>query len=59
MSKMVLGVIGGSGIYNPPGFENSRWERVESSFGEASDELHFGQLAGLDMVFLPRHGRNH
>ncbi|MBL1235111.1 MAG: S-methyl-5'-thioadenosine phosphorylase [Rhodobiaceae bacterium] len=59
MSKMVLGVIGGSGIYNPPGLENSRWERVESSFGEASDELHFGQLAGLDMVFLPRHGRNH
>ncbi len=59
MSKTVLGVIGGSGVYNFPGLEDSRWQKVESPFGESSDELHFGRLRGLDMVFLPRHGRDH
>ncbi|MGK2740414.1 S-methyl-5'-thioadenosine phosphorylase [Tepidicaulis sp. LMO-SS28] len=59
MGKTVLGVIGGSGVYDLPGLENARWEKVESSFGEASDELRFGTLDGLEMVFLPRHGRGH
>ena len=55
----VIGVIGGSGIYEIDGLENTRWQRVESSFGEPSDELLFGELEGQQMVFLPRHGRGH
>jgi 5'-methylthioadenosine phosphorylase len=55
----VLGVIGGSGVYDIDGLSNTRWQRVESSFGEPSDELLFGELAGQQLVFLPRHGRGH
>jgi len=55
----VIGVIGGSGIYEIDGLENTRWQRVTSSFGEPSDELLFGELEGQKMVFLPRHGRGH
>src|SRR6185437_8146235 len=39
--------------------ENARWQRVESPWGEPSDELLFGNLSSVDMVFLPRHGRGH
>jgi len=59
MSKTVLGIIGGSGVYDIDGLENARWRRVESPWGAPSDELLFGRLAGVDMVFLPRHGRGH
>ena len=55
----VLGVIGGSGVYDIAGLENTQWRRVESSFGEPSDELLFGTLDGQPLVFLPRHGRGH
>ncbi len=55
----VIGVIGGSGVYKIDGLENTEWRRVESPFGEPSDELLFGDLAGQPMVFLPRHGRGH
>jgi 5'-methylthioadenosine phosphorylase len=55
----VLGIIGGSGVYDIEGLRNKRWQRVESPFGEASDELLFGELDGQQMVFLPRHGRGH
>ena len=55
----VIGVIGGSGVYEIDGLTNTRWERVSSPFGEASDELLFGELDGQQMVFLPRHGRGH
>jgi 5'-methylthioadenosine phosphorylase len=55
----VLGVIGGSGVYDIDGLSNTRWQRVASPFGEASDELLFGELAGQQLVFLPRHGRGH
>ncbi len=55
----VLGVIGGSGVYDIEGLVNKRWVRVASPFGEASDELLFGELDGQAMVFLPRHGRGH
>lgn len=54
-----IGVIGGSGIYDIEGLENARWETVESPFGAPSDQLLFGSLAGVEMVFLPRHGRGH
>jgi 5'-methylthioadenosine phosphorylase len=55
----VVGIVGGSGVYDIEGLTNKRWERVHSPFGEASDELLFGELDGQQMVFLPRHGRGH
>ncbi|MBP1628102.1 MAG: methylthioadenosine phosphorylase [Holophagaceae bacterium] len=55
----VIGVIGGSGVYDIEGLEDKRWQRVDSPFGEPSDELLFGTLKGQPMVFLPRHGRGH
>jgi 5'-methylthioadenosine phosphorylase len=55
----VLGIVGGSGVYAIEGLTNQRWERVATPFGEASDELLFGELNGQPMVFLPRHGRGH
>jgi 5'-methylthioadenosine phosphorylase len=55
----VLGVIGGSGVYDIDGLSNTRWQRVDSPFGAPSDELLFGELAGQQLVFLPRHGRGH
>ena len=58
-NKIVLGIIGGSGVYDIDGLTNTRWQKIESSFGEPSDELLFGELAGQQMVFLPRHGRGH
>jgi 5'-methylthioadenosine phosphorylase len=54
-----LGVLGGSGIYAIDGLENVEWRKVETPWGEASDELLFGSLEGVQMVFLPRHGRGH
>ena len=55
----VIGVIGGSGIYEIDGLENAEWQRVESPFGEMSDEVLCGELDGQPMAFLPRHGRGH
>ena len=55
----VVGVIGGSGIYDIPGLTETEWRRVDSPFGRPSDELLFGSLDGQAMVFLPRHGRGH
>ena len=55
----VIGVIGGSGVYDIGGLENTRWEKVTSPFGDPSDELLMGYLEGQKMVFLPRHGRGH
>jgi 5'-methylthioadenosine phosphorylase len=58
-SKAVIGVIGGSGIYDIDGLSNTRWEAVSSPFGDPSDELFFGDFEGQPMVFLSRHGRGH
>ena len=58
-NKSVLGIIGGSGVYDIDGLTNTRWKKIESPFGEPSDELLFGELDGQKMVFLPRHGRGH
>jgi 5'-methylthioadenosine phosphorylase len=55
----VIGVIGGSGIYDIDGLTDLRWKAVETPFGPPSDDLLFGKLDGVDMVFLPRHGRGH
>ena len=59
MSKTKIGVIGGSGIYEIDGLQNPKWQQVESPWGTASDELLTGELDGVEMVFLPRHGRGH
>ena len=59
MTKTVLGVLGGSGVYDFPGLINERWEPVVSPWGAPSEALHFGELDGVEMVFLPRHGRGH
>ncbi len=55
----VIGVIGGSGLYNIEGLTNTRWEKVETPWGAPSDELLIGEYQGLKVVFLPRHGRGH
>ena len=55
----VIGVIGGSGLYDIDGLVEREWRRVESPWGEPSDELLFGRLDGVRCVFLPRHGRGH
>jgi 5'-methylthioadenosine phosphorylase len=59
VTRLVLGIIGGSGLYDLPGLRNGAWRRVASPWGEPSDELLLGELEGLDVVFLPRHGRGH
>lgn len=59
MTKAVVGVIGGSGVYDLPGLEDLREERVETPFGEPSDALRFGRVGGTPVVFLARHGRGH
>ena len=55
----VIGMIGGSGLYDIDGLEEREWRRVETPWGEPSDELLFGRLFGVRCVFLPRHGRGH
>ena len=59
MGQASIGIIGGSGVYDIEGLEDKRWEKVESPFGEPSDELLFGELHGVQLAFLPRHGRGH
>jgi 5'-methylthioadenosine phosphorylase len=59
MTRAVLGVIGGSGIYDLPGLQNVREERVASPWGEPSAALRIGEVAGLPVVFLSRHDRGH
>ena len=58
-SPPVIGIIGGSGIYEIEGLQNAEWRRLRSSFGAPSDALLFGELNGQRLVFLPRHGRGH
>ena len=59
MTGPVIGIIGGSGLYQIDGVEDVEWRRVESPFGAASDEFCFGTLDGQPVVFVPRHGRGH
>ena len=59
MANAVLGIIGGSGIYDLPGLENVRDEAIASPWGEPSAPLRHGTIAGLPIVFLPRHDRGH
>ena len=59
MSEWVLGIIGGTGLYDIEGMEGRRTQRIASPWGEASDDLTFGEIHGVKLVFLPRHGRGH
>lgn len=59
MKPWIVGVIGGSGLYDVPGLAEARWRTIESPFGQASDQLLFGRLDDVQFVFLPRHGRGH
>lgn len=59
MAEVVLGIIGGSGIYDLPGLTDLREERIESPWGEPSDVLRIGRMGTTKIVFLPRHGRGH
>ena len=57
--KAVLGIIGGSGIYDLPGLHNVREQRIASPWGEPSGSLRIGDIGGLPVVFLPRHDKGH
>jgi len=57
--QTMLGVIGGSGVYQIDGLEGASWVKASSPWGKASDEVLVGRLAGLPIAFLPRHGRGH
>lgn len=59
MNQWRIGVIGGSGLYELEGLKNRRWSRVETPWGSPSDAFLSGDLHGVEMVFLPRHGRGH
>jgi 5'-methylthioadenosine phosphorylase len=54
-----IGVIGGSGLYQISGLENAEWLTVETPWGAPSDQILTGRLDGVEMAFLPRHGRGH
>ena len=55
----MLGVIGGSGIYESLGFENGYEDRIQTPFGSPSAPLEVGEVAGREVAFVPRHGRDH
>ena len=59
MTKSVLGIVGGSGLYDIPTLKKVHWETVASPWGEPSDQILFAELDGLPVRFLPRHGRGH
>ena len=59
MKSTVIGVIGGSGIYEIDGLEDAKWQAVHSPWGVPSDEILTGTLNGQRVAFLPRHGRGH
>jgi len=54
-----IGIIGGSGLYAIDGLEDAEWRRVDTPWGPPSDELLFGRIGQVNLVFLPRHGRGH
>ena len=59
MTRSVLGIVGGSGLYDIPALENVHWEDVQTPWGKPSDRILFAELDGLPVRFLPRHGRGH
>jgi len=57
--ETVLGIVGGSGLYEIDGLTDTVWKTVETPWGKPSDQLLFGRLGDTSCVFLPRHGRGH
>lgn len=57
--KTMIGVIGGSGLYDIDGLEGASWVKVQTPWGQPSDQVLVGRLHGIPMAFLPRHGRGH
>jgi 5'-methylthioadenosine phosphorylase len=57
--KWRIGIIGGSGLYAIDALDHPTWRRIETPWGDPSDELLFGSLGDVELVFLPRHGRGH
>jgi 5'-methylthioadenosine phosphorylase len=57
--KTMIGVIGGSGLYEIDGLEGASWVKVKTPWGAPSDQVLVGRLSGVPMAFLPRHGRGH
>lgn len=55
----MIGIIGGSGLYDIEGLEDAKWVTIETPWGEPSDQVFTGTLGGVKMAFLPRHGRGH
>ncbi len=59
MTHWKIGIIGGSGLYEIDALDHPQWISVSSPWGEPSDALLTGTIAGVECVFLPRHGRGH
>ena len=59
MTRTVLGIIGGSGLYDLPAFQNPVWRQIASPWGAPSDDILHAEVDGLPIRFLPRHGRGH
>jgi 5'-methylthioadenosine phosphorylase len=59
LSQAEIGIIGGSGLYNMPGFSDAREVKLETPFGDPSDAFILGALEGRKVAFLARHGRGH
>ena len=59
MTQGVIGIIGGSGVYELPGLEDTRWVSVDTPWGAPSDQILRGRLGAVELAFLPRHARGH
>jgi 5'-methylthioadenosine phosphorylase len=59
MSKPLLGIVGGSGLYDLPGLTDTRWVDAQTPWGPPSDQIYLGSLGDVRLAFLPRHGRGH
>jgi len=59
MSEPLLGIVGGSGLYDLPGLTDTRWVSVDTPWGAPSDQVFLGRLGAARLAFLPRHGRGH
>lgn len=57
--EWTIGVIGGSGLYAIDALEDAEWRSVDTPWGAPSDQLLFGRIGAVRLVFLPRHGRGH
>lgn len=54
--ERMIGVIGGSGVYEIDGLKDGKWVKIDTPWGSPSDEIFTGTLDGMKMAFLPRHG---